>query len=68
MRLFDGGTGQDKGRLALSNALPSSFIPQARLHIYQMTNDGVSNGDMIRTDGLDDILIKYKCLQVQQKK
>ncbi|HEY1040924.1 MAG TPA: tail fiber domain-containing protein [Bacteroidia bacterium] len=56
MRLYDGGVGMDKGRLAIGNDLPLMFTPQARLHIYQMVNDGNANGDMFRTDGLESVL------------
>ena len=50
MRLYGDGVGQNTGRLVLSDNLPTSFTPGARLHIFQATG-GTQNGKLFRTDG-----------------
>jgi len=35
MRITDGGSGQNLGRIAMGNNLPTNFTPLSRLHLHQ---------------------------------
>ncbi|MCB9188854.1 MAG: tail fiber domain-containing protein [Flavobacteriales bacterium] len=42
MRLFDGGVGQNTGRLGLGNDLPLNFVAEDRLTLFEQTTDSIN--------------------------